>query len=528
MILKSIDLKDFMCYAGTNKFEFVEGINVIIGDNGYGKSKLFDAFYWVMYNQCYNTNIKKFWNTKQLKRLIISDKAISESNDGIISASVTLTFHNIEKDCLYILERRYSIRKNEDKIIEDSDSEEIIWFKELSYLNAREVTELDQIEKIKKTILPDNIKPYMWFQGEQVESIIDFNQNDTLTQAINILSNITSYDHITSIADELKESALKEFNKKQRDLSGDKGKSESLEIERQYLIERIKALVHQNLQIKDNLATAEEKSETLLNKHSDAQKIREIEIKRKGIEKNLTEIQEEFNEIQKSLHKRMFTNKWVLKGTEHLFDEYSIIYNHFERTKLLNETKIQARLDSENEMVKALQARLPIDVPEPIHVEYMLGIERCLVCDREALRDSEPWLKMKELLDRSKMKIKTLEDEVVSTHNFSADFKKLYQNGLGLSHNIKNIDDDIASTYRRIRKLDKRRKVLSDDLSRIETEINSLIVDSALNVNQATNLLNEYAAQNDLAKRSIKEVISNDSIIARRKEELSKIEADLR
>lgn len=527
MILQSIELNDFMCYAGSNKFEFEEGINVIIGDNGYGKSKLFDAFYWVMYNECFNTSKKKFQSTNLLKRLIISDKAISEANDGIISASVTLTFYNTEKDCLYILDRKYSVKKSEDKIIEDFDSEETIWFKELSYLNAKEIKDSDQIEKIKKSILPDNIKPYMWFQGEQVESIIDFNQNDTLTRAINILSNITSYDNIITVADSLKESSLKEFNKKQRDLSGDKGKSEGLELDRQYLIERIKGLELQNIQIRDNLATAEEKSEILLNKHSDAQKIREIEIKRKSIEKNLTETQEEFNEEQKGLHKRMFTNKWVLKGTEDLFEEYSKMYNQFEHTKLLNETKIQARLDSENAMVQELQARLPIDVPEPIHVEYMLTIERCLVCDREAPKESEAWLKMKELLDRSKMKIKTLEDEEASIHNFSADFKKLYQNGLGLSHNIKNIDDDITSTYRRIRKLDKRRKSLSEDLRKIESEINSLIVDAALNVNQATNLINEYAAQNELAKRSIKEVMSNSNIILKRKEELAKIEADL-
>lgn len=527
MILQSIELNNFMCYAGPNRFDFSEGINVIIGDNGYGKSKLYDAFWWVMYNQCFDTSIKKFKNTSLLKRQIVSDKAIDKMEEGMISASVILTFHNTEKDSLYILERRYSVRKSNDKLIEDQDSEEIIWFKEMSYMNAKEVKEADQIERIKKSILPDNIKPYMWFQGEQVESIIDFNKSDTLTHAINVLSNITTFDNIINLSEELKESSTKEFNKKQRDLSGDKGKSENLELERQHLLERIKALEIQDLQIKDNLATAEEKSETLLNKLADAQKIREIEAKRKSIEKNLKEIQDEYNEEQKNLHKRMFTSKWVLKGTENLFKEYGKMYNQFEHKKLQNEAQIQARLDSENALVSELQARLPIDVPEPIHVQHMLDNERCLVCDREALTGSEPWLKMKELINRSQMKIKTLEDEDRSIHDFSADLKRMYQNGLGLSHNIKNVDDDIASTYRRLRKLDKKRKSLSEDLGKVEAEINSLIVDAALNVNQATNLLNEYSAQNELAKRSVNEVNSNANIITRRKEELAKIDGEL-
>jgi len=527
MILQSIELNNFMCYAGTNRFDFTEGINVIIGDNGYGKSKLYDAFWWVMYNQCFDTSLKKFKSTTLLKRQIISDKAINETEEGIISASVVLTFHNTEKDSLYILERRYSIRKSGDKIIEEQDSEEIIWFKEMSYMNAKEVKDADQIERIKKSILPDNIKPYMWFQGEQVESIIDFNKSDTLTHAINVLSNITRFDNIISLAEGLKESSKKEFNKKQRDLSGDKGKSENLELERQNILERIKALELQDIQIKDTLATAEEKSESLLNKLADAQKIREIESKRKSIEQNLNAIQEEFDEEQQGLHKRMFTNKWVLKGTEHLFDEYGKIYNEFEQKKLKHEAQLQARLDSENELVNELRVRLPIDVPEPIHVQHMLDIQRCLVCDREALKDSEPWLKMNELIVRSQTKIKKLEDEDRTFHNFSGDLKKLYQNGLGLSHNIKNIDEDIASTFRRLRKLDKKRKSLSDDLNNIETEINSLIVDASLNVSQAVNILNEYSAQNELAKRSINEVNSNANIIARRKEELAKIETEL-
>ena len=527
MILRSIELTNFMCYAGINKFDFTEGINVIIGDNGYGKSKLYDAFYWVMYNKCFNTSKKDFAETSSLKRLIISDKAVAETAEGVITASVILTFHNVEKDSIYILERRYSIKKVSDTIIEDNDSEELILVKELSYLNSRQVTDKNEITRIKNNILPDNIKPYMWFQGEQVESIIDFNKSDTLTQAINVLSNITRFDNIINVANSLREASTKDYQRTQRDLSGDKVKSASLELERKDLENRIKALELQEVQIKDNLATAEEKSENLLNKLADAQKIREVEAKRDNIEKNLKVVQEDFDEEQKMLHKRMFTNKWVLKGTEGLFDEYSKIYDLFERKKIQNETQIQAKLDSENAFVKELQARLPIDVPEPIHVHHMLDIERCLVCDRAAPKDSEPWLKMKELLERSQMKIKTLEDEEIGKHNFSNDLKRLYQNGLGLSHNVRNIDEDIASIFKRLKKLDKSRKTLTENLALIESEKNSIIVDAALNVSQAHNLLNEFNAQNELVKRSTTQITSNANFLSQKRGELAKVESEL-
>jgi len=527
MILTSIELNNFMCYAGFNRFDFKEGINVIIGDNGYGKSKLFDAFYWVMYDQCFNTSQKAFRNTSQLKKLIVSDKAIAETDQGPIMASVILTFHNTDKDSIYILERRYQVRKVGDSVMEDTESEEIVSHKEMSILNARVVTDPVKIESIKKLILPDNIKPYMWFQGEQVESIIDFNKHDTLTQAINVLSNITRFDNIIEIADSLKESSTKELNRKQRDLSKDRGESERLELDRQQILNQIKQLEIQELQVKDNLAKAEERSETLLNKQAEATKIRELEERRKSIERNLTEVQFEFNSEQVNLHKRMFTNKWVLKGTDGLFEEYSQLYNDFELKKLQKQADLKAKIKAENEMVKEMQTRLPIDVPEPIHVQTMLNAERCLVCDREAPKDSPAWLKMKELLDRSQMKLKKLEDEDQPLQNFSPDLKKLYQNGLGLSHVISRIDEDISGTFKRLQRLSTKRKSLADDLKNVEQEVNALIADTALNVSDATNLLNEYSAQNELTRRSITEVNNLEHLISRKKEGLDAINKKL-
>ncbi|MBK8609284.1 MAG: AAA family ATPase [Chitinophagaceae bacterium] len=527
MILTSIELNNFMCYAGPNRFDFKEGINVIIGDNGYGKSKLFDAFYWVMYDQCFNTSLKAFRSTSQLKRLIVSDKSIAEKDQGQITASVVLTFQNVEKDSIYILERRYNVRKVGDDIMEDVESEEIVSHKEMSILNARVVTDPVKIDTIKKSILPDNIKPYMWFQGEQVESIIDFNKETTLTQAINVLSNITRFDNIIEVADSLKESSNKELNRKQRDLSRDRGASESLELERQEILKQIKNFELQELQIKDNLAKAEERSEMLLNKQAEATKIRELEERRKAIEKNLNQVQFEFNTEQVNLHKRMFTNKWVLKGTEGLLKEYEKLYDDFEKKKLKKDEARIAKINAENEIIKEMQTRLPIDVPEPIHVQTMLDAQRCLVCDREAPKDSEAWKKIKELLDRSKLKLKSLNEEDQPLQNFSPDFKKLYQNGLGMSHIISRIDEDVANTFENLQKLSKKRKTLAEDLKKVEEEINALIADTSLNVADATGLLNEYSIQNDLARRSLTDVNNLEHLINKKRDNLESINKKL-
>jgi len=528
MLLTSIELNNFMCYSGTgNRFDFTEGINVIIGDNGYGKSKLYDGFYWVMFDHCFDTSTKKFSPTSKLKKSIISDKAISEIEDGKVSASVILTFHNPEKDNVYILERRYSIRKDGDKIIEEDKSEEIISQKDLSYMNAKIVGDPNEIERIKKYILPDNVKPYMWFQGEQVESIIDFNKSETLTDAINVLSNISRFDKIIQIADALEISSEKEYDKKLRDLSKDITKSEQLSLEKEKLERKIKELETEEMQLRDSSSTAEEKADSKLNKLQEAETIRSRDQRRKDLEKNLSEIQAEFDREQINLHKKLFTNRWVLKGTEALFSEFNEKFDKYNQTKLQRKIFMNAKLEATNELQAKLQTRLPADVPEPIHINRMLKEGRCLVCDRDAPEGSEAWLKIKELLYEDTVDSSKLKEELKPNYDFESDFKKLYQNGLGLGHIIKNIDGDIKNTFLRKEEIEIKRKSISEEFEKIDVELKSLTAQSALSSTAAADWLNEYTAFNEQVKRFGPQIVNQVHLINTKKKDLDQINKEL-
>lgn len=56
MHVKSIRLSNFQSYFGDdNSLEFAEGLNVVVGSINKGKSKLFDAFYWVLFGEIFIT-----------------------------------------------------------------------------------------------------------------------------------------------------------------------------------------------------------------------------------------------------------------------------------------------------------------------------------------------------------------------------------------------------------------------------------------------------------------------------------------
>lgn len=501
MIIEKIELENFMCYAGNNCIEFKEGINVVIGDNGYGKSKLYDAFYWVMYDQIFDTEEKEFVNTRKAKSKIISDKAKANAVDGKLYTVVSITFHSLERDNVYILERKYSVTVNDSSTIESNDSEFTIMQKDLSYLKAKMVTDEDEKKRIIARILPPQIKDYLWFQGEQVESIIDFKKQDTLTKAINVLSSITRYDELKEIAIASAKSANNEYDREVKRLSKDIGRSEQLEKDKAVLEQKI-----QNLQIdlneaNDNLSKAESKCDELLNKIEDAQKVNELQQQKRNVLGRLVELNDELKEEQITFHRKMFRNKWVLKGTEHLFNEYSKKFSTYEQIKLQLAAERAAKLKQEKESAEKLQTRLPFNVPEPNYLEWMLDKERCLVCDREAKKNSEPWLKIKELLDRPNKSIRKNEEEQLTKQNFNDDLKRLYQNGLSLSNRIVEIDEDINEILKKRNALNAKVRDANNELKKIEEEIQKLLANTSLTADTAKHIIDEYSVQNGYTKK---------------------------
>lgn len=500
MIIEKIELENFMCYAGISSMEFTEGINVIIGDNGYGKSKLYDAFYWVMYDQVFVPEKKEFQNTRAVKSKIISDKAKANTKDGKVSASVSITFHNLEKDSMFILERKYTANIIDGKLIETNDSEFTVMKKELSYLNAKMVTDEDEKRRIVAKILPPQIKDYLWFQGEQVESIIDFNKQDTLTKAINVLSSITRYDELKEIAAAAAKAGNLEYDREVKRLSKDTDKSEQLEGEKKRLDNLIVDLLADEKEAKENLSRAEERCETLLGKISDATKVSEFQQRKKTILEQLKELSDSLNEEQTSFHRKMFRNKWVLKGTESLHAEFSSRFITYENKKLEKAAEIKAKLAAEDEIAKKLQTRLPLDVPEPIYVQRMLDEEKCLVCDREAKKNSHAWNKIKELIDRPDKKLKSADDEPITKQDFTDDFKKLYQNGLALTHRIKEIDVDIKETLKRISNINAKIREANKEMKKVDKDIQKLLSDTSQTVESAESIIAEYSIQNKYVK----------------------------
>lgn len=70
--LNQVKIKNFRNFQGEHKFDFFKGITIFLGDNGNGKSSIFDAIQW-----CISGKIARFGNnsTESLRNILINNKA---------------------------------------------------------------------------------------------------------------------------------------------------------------------------------------------------------------------------------------------------------------------------------------------------------------------------------------------------------------------------------------------------------------------------------------------------------------------
>jgi DNA sulfur modification protein DndD len=122
------------------------------------------------------------------------------------------------------------------------------------------------------------------------------------------------------------------------------------------------------------------------------------------------------------------------------------------------------------------------------------------VCDREAKKNSDAWNKIKELIDRPDKKLKSADDEPITKQDFTDDFKKLYQNGLALTHRIKEIDVDIKETLKRISNINAKIREANKEMKKVDEDIQKLLSDTSQTVESAESIIAEYSIQNKYVK----------------------------
>ncbi len=353
-------------------------MNLVIGDNNTGKSKLYDAFLWTLNDAVFDSNSTQFRKTAEVKGNLVSDREKARCEPGeTVRTEVEMTVADSEKREAYILTRSYEIRKTVDGTAwqEPAGSQFSIVFKDANQ-NSRPLNLVDHDRTLAK-ILPPDVKPYMWFQGEQVNSLIDFNKNDTLTRAINVLSDISEFDFFRKTARLALEAAEQELRRERNRTSTDKKKNEELETGRAELLGKLERFEKELKEATDNWVFANEKRLEQLARLEDADKISKLDHRRTTANDGLRKANDELKTTTAGLQKGLFYKNWLAKDAGFLTDLFAEKFQAYQSKRM--ELEKSAELQKQVLAKISREFLLPPGVPEPPYIEGMLKDEHCKV-----------------------------------------------------------------------------------------------------------------------------------------------------
>jgi DNA sulfur modification protein DndD len=380
MIINKLQIENFGCYYESNEFKLSNGLNIILGGNGEGKTMFYKALKWLFEGDLNDQELEGLGCEKKLSK-------IDNGKSFKVSVSVYLEWNDAE----YIIKRSFIITKKEDN--ESSVSENSLDIK-----IKRKNGELDLVDSpqmvIDNQLFPFEIRNYSMFEGESNLDI--FKKEESLIQLINLFSNAKKYDGYSQKAEFLAKKAEDALASMAKLNDTKKSKYKRLEGDIGYLKNKID-------QLKSKIKNSEKEIYNFnsqidqLKKEADNSHI--IVNNEKKIKLHKDKIDDLFLRIKDNYTESLFDQSWILQNFNDYYDEFSKIIDKASKER----SKAQKKFHEE-EGLKRLgiihgKTPLPVYVPNKEIMQQLLDEEVCKVCNREAKKGSDAYAFMNEKLN---------------------------------------------------------------------------------------------------------------------------------
>lgn len=388
-VINNISFKNFFNYYGEfedNSYDLEEGVNIIVADNGAGKSKFFNAFLWLFNDQILDSDDKKPKLVKDVFVKIVSDKAKSETPiQGKIECGVLIEY-TLGTRVKYQIKKAFTGTKlNEDFTnpnswqftLNDLDVAET----DLVLTKYKPVYDEDKKKKIIDMLILPAFRKYSFLQGEEVDQIIDFGQKESIEEAVKNLTDISKYEDLVEFTKYINEKASEDLKSHIRNNDAQSARLESAISEKEKIEQFLQQEEEKLVEWETTFVEAEKEKNELDKLYANADKRKELDDKIKPIRKRLKDKEDEFEEFLDRINNRLFDGNfgWIAMGFDDSVDRYrkkSDKYTaiHFEKKALKN---IDANPNNYFHF-------LPVNSPDAVSLQNMIENEHCYVCDRPA------------------------------------------------------------------------------------------------------------------------------------------------
>ena len=449
MIIKKIEIDNFRSYYKHNVFELTNGLNLIIGSNGDGKTTFYEALEWL-----FRTDDKLRMDSKYISKKRSEQLSLEESDN----VRVSITYEH--KEQIKVLEKMFLFTKGNNEEIRMSNYS----------FSLRQGNGIERIEEDGITFgndLPVERLNFIMFKGEDKLNILD--QSNSLKYLIDDFSEVRDFDSYFDFMEYAEEEANKNFKKVQ---SQDK-KNES-EIKRNKQIEERELGIQSDIDRELRIKQQEFDNNDLLLKNIEQSK--ESSKLLKAVNDDIKRLTAErtriFGQIKEDYTYNLLDDMWILMGFDHIANEYSDKISSLDKKRRKLEKDYYAIAGAEKFIKKSQKTNfvpLPVHIPGQKIMQEMLDEEVCKICGRPASKHSDAWNFMLQRLEEYKESLRANESE-------EADIEPYYQNDylVELQKRETTLNDNLASITRLRRIIFDRIALnsrLHNDIKKLELEL---------------------------------------------------------
>ena len=427
MIIKNITIENFRSYYKESSIGIGNGLTLIIGSNGDGKTTLFEAIEWLF---------DTVGSLPKADNKYISKKRISELMDSESDyVRVSMTYVNDGSERL--IQKSFKFTKSLSGEISTSN------FSYDLYIQQGVEKDLKTGEiatRLFERDFPTSIRKYCLFKGEQNLDI--FKNDEAMSYLVETFSQIRDFDPYLSFMENSKAWAEKATDNAIR---ADRKNSSEAQRLRNLITSEEKQIGELETELRNKRDEAIN-FQTLL---EDLEKNKEASSLLVDTNSRLASLKAQKEQVQRELNEnytfRLLDDMWILMGYESIAEEYRDLVGRLDKEQRKQQSKYDQEVGAKkviaqiNRDLSHGHVPLAINIPDENTMREMLDEEFCKICGRPAPKGSEPYLFMKKRLETYLASLESEEEKEVEVEPLfkNAFIKELYDRYSVLHNNMK-------------------------------------------------------------------------------------------
>ena len=482
MIIKEIRIKNFRSYYGDdNKFEFSDGLTLILGDNGDGKTTFFEALEWLFKTELDRGN-QELENVSEMRK---SKLEIGEQDE----VSVFMFF---EHDGMKSVEKSFTFERTGETSFRAG---------KVSY-TGYEDTDAGR-EQVSGKLLINRcydsfIQRFSMFKGESRLDVFD--DKTALKTLVDKFSDIKAFDKLVENTCEFENKSEAAYLKEMKSDEKVSKDAKSLELKIKHVSEDISQKKKDIKEKQSSIDVYASRLKELEQNQETSERYKEIEDRRKTQQDKKNKLLSQIGMVD--YNHALLDKFWILAPFPKILQEFKQKCSAYSKEKRRLEREFdreQAEAIGKLKAVKEIQGtlingstELPWYLPDQETMEEMIHDHICKVCGRPAPEGSEAYEFMVHKLEdykkhveaklRKEIEEKALEDKTLFKFNH---IENMHSLSISLSGNNESMVSNIAVEINERLELVSR---LREELKSVESKLQETIDEKSRLLIQAGNV----------------------------------------